>query len=190
MFAVSTDGGQTWKVQHPAGLPNAALQAFAVDPANSTELLRRARRAGSSTARPTARSRSSSSSPKLGIPPWAVAIMKGGQFAGGDMDTGPYLELERQDLEEDDLHRLARHARWSMEYAVDADRHDEGADDELRDRDLDRQRQDLAHGAQVDDDVRADRLLGLASPDVAYAIGFDSSIWRSDDGGKSWTQVG
>ena len=25
--------------------------------------------------------------------------------------------------------------------------------------------------------------------DVAYAVGFDRSLWRSDDGGKSWTKV-
>ena len=25
--------------------------------------------------------------------------------------------------------------------------------------------------------------------DVAYAVGFDRSVWRSDDGGKTWTEV-
>jgi photosystem II stability/assembly factor-like uncharacterized protein len=24
---------------------------------------------------------------------------------------------------------------------------------------------------------------------VAYAVGFDRSVWRSDDGGESWTAV-
>ena len=25
--------------------------------------------------------------------------------------------------------------------------------------------------------------------DVAYAVGFDHSLWRTDDGGKTWTNV-
>ncbi len=29
-----------------------------------------------------------------------------------------------------------------------------------------------------------------SKPDTAYAIGFDSSVWRSDDGGTSWSKVG
>ena len=28
-----------------------------------------------------------------------------------------------------------------------------------------------------------------SASDVAYAIGFDRSFWRSDDGGKTWAKV-
>ena len=29
-----------------------------------------------------------------------------------------------------------------------------------------------------------------SSPNTAYAVGFDSSVWRTDDGGKTWKKVG
>jgi hypothetical protein len=28
-----------------------------------------------------------------------------------------------------------------------------------------------------------------STSDVAYAVGFDRSVWRSADGAKSWTKV-
>jgi photosystem II stability/assembly factor-like uncharacterized protein len=28
-----------------------------------------------------------------------------------------------------------------------------------------------------------------SKPDLAYAVGFDSSLWRTTDGGSSWTEV-
>ena len=51
-----------------------------------------------------------------------------------------------------------------------------------------RRRPDLAACAEVDRDVRTGRL-GSEHPGLAYAVGFDSSIWRTTDGGKSWTAV-
>ena len=90
VVAVSTDGGKTWKVQHPAGLPNAAVQALAVDPANTQNLYAVLTNGKLYLSIDGAKSFKLSSS-KLGIPPWAIAITKGGQFVGGDMDTGPYL---------------------------------------------------------------------------------------------------
>jgi photosystem II stability/assembly factor-like uncharacterized protein len=28
-----------------------------------------------------------------------------------------------------------------------------------------------------------------SSPDVAYAVGFERTLWRTDDGGKTWKKV-
>ena len=100
------------QVQHPTGLPNAALQAFAVDPANSKTFYARADERQALPLDRRRASRSSSPRRRSAIPPWAIAIMKGGQFVGGDMDTGPYLSPNGTSVEEDDVHGLARHARW------------------------------------------------------------------------------
>jgi photosystem II stability/assembly factor-like uncharacterized protein len=42
--------------------------------------------------------------------------------------------------------------------------------------------------------LKSDVMFGPVSwapttPDVAYAVGFDQSLWRSDDGGESWKKV-
>ena len=53
-----------------------------------------------------------------------------------------------------------------------------------------RRRQDLARRAEVeDDDVRARSPGRRATSDVAYAVGFDRSLWRTDDAGKTWKKV-
>ena len=186
VFAVSTDGGQTWKVQHPAGLPNAAVQAFAVDPANNQNFYA-VLTSGKVYLSSNGAKSFKLSSPKIGIPPWAVAIMKGGQFAGGDMDTGPYLSSNGTTWKKTTF-TDSRGTKMVMEYAVDP---------------TDTTKVLMSSfGIEISTDsgktwhtaLKSSTMFGpiaysASKPDVAYAIGFDSTIWRSDDGGKSWTQV-
>jgi photosystem II stability/assembly factor-like uncharacterized protein len=186
VFAVSTDGGQTWKAQHPAGLPNAALQAFAVDPANAQNFY--AVLTSGKVYRSTDGAKTFKlSSTKIGIPPWAVAIMKGGQFAGGDMDTGPYLSSNGTAWKKTTF-TDSRGTKMVMEYAVQP---------------TDTTKVLMtSFGIEISTDsgktwhtaLKSPTMFGpiaysSSKPDVAYAIGFDSTVWRSDDGGKSWTQV-
>ena len=158
----STDGGKTWKVLHPSGPAERGAAGARDRPGEQQDALRAAHERQALPLDRRRRSRSSSSSAKLGIPPWAIAITKGGHFVGGDMDTGAYSSANGTTWKKTPF-TDSRGGKMVMEYAVAADRLDEGADDELRDRDLDRRRQDLAHGAQVDHDVRAGRLLGRPS---------------------------
>ncbi len=186
VFAVSTDGGQTWKVQHPAGLPNAALQAFAVDPADPQHFYA-VLTSGKVYLSTNGAKSFKLSSTKIGIPPWAVTIMKGGQFAGGDMDTGPYLSPNGKTWKKT-TYTDSRGTKMVMEYAVEP---------------TDTTKVLMtSFGIEISTDsgqtwhtaLKSDTMFGpiaysSSKPDVAYAIGFDSSIWRSDDGGTSWTQV-
>ena len=90
VLAVTTDDGKTWRTLHPRGLPNVSVQALAVDPANPTALY--ALLNTGKLYRSTDGARSFRLvSPKLGVPPWALAITQGGHFVAGDMDSGHYL---------------------------------------------------------------------------------------------------
>jgi photosystem II stability/assembly factor-like uncharacterized protein len=186
VVAVSTDGGQTWTVQHPAGLPNAALQTFAVDPTNQQNVYAVLTSGKVYLSSDGAKSFKLSSA-KIGIPPWSVVIMKGGAFAGGDMDTGPYLSSNGKTWKKTTF-TDSRGTRMVMEYAVQP---------------TDTTKVLMtSFGIEISTDsgktwhpaLKSPTMFGpvaysSSKPDIAYAIGFDSSIWRSDDGGASWTQV-
>src|SRR5262249_40044070 len=72
LFAVSTDGGSTWKALHPKGLPNVSLQALTVNPSGGSDLY--ALTTTGKLYRSTDGAKSFGLvSPKLGVPPWALA---------------------------------------------------------------------------------------------------------------------
>ena len=96
-------------------------------------------------------------------------------------------ERERHDVEEDDLHRLARREDGDG-VRRPADRHDAGADDGFGiEISTDSGKTWHRHSSRTT--MFGPIAWAATKPDIAYAIGFDSSIWRSDDGGKSWTKV-
>jgi len=126
-------------------------------------------------------------SAKLGIPPWAIAATGGAGFVGGDMDTGAY-ESSNASKWTRTKYADSKGGKMVMEYAV--------------------QPTDSKHvlmsafGVEVSTDggkswhpaLRSSVMFGpvawaSSSPNTAYAVGFDSSVWRSDDGGKSWKKV-
>ena len=186
VFAASTDGGRSWRLLHPAGLPNVAVQALAVDPASSNTLyalLNSGTLYRSTDDASTFRLVSS----RIGIPPWALAITQNSHFVGGDMDAGPHTSSNGHAWETT-AYTDARGGHMVMEYAVQPS-------DSTRIL-------MTSIGVEISSDGGKSWQPGLKSsvmfgpvawsasePDLAYAVGFDSSIWRTDDAGKSWTIV-
>jgi photosystem II stability/assembly factor-like uncharacterized protein len=89
-LAVSTDDGKTWRDLHPSGLPNLAVQALAVDPAESTALYVLLNTGGLYRSTDGAQSFKLVSS-KLGVAPWALAITQASHFVGCVRVSGSHV---------------------------------------------------------------------------------------------------
>ena len=186
VLAVSNDDGKQFRLLQPTGLPHASVQALAVDPSDGKTLY--ALMNDGSLYRSVDGAHSFSLVTKrIGISPWALAITKGKNFVGGDMDTGGFASANATTWRRSPF-TDARGGSMVMEYAVDP-----------------------ADPAQVlmtsvgifrSTDGGKTWRLGLKSnvmfgpvawaapaSGVAYAIGFDRSFWRTDDGGSTWTLV-
>ena len=186
VLAASTDGGKTWRELHPRGLPNVSVQALAVDPANSTALYALLNTGRLYRSTDGARSFQLVSS-KLGVPPFALAITQNSHFVAGDMDSGSYLSTNGKAWQRTAF-KDSRGGRMVMEYAVQP---------------TDSTRVLMTSlGIEMSTDsgktwhvaLKSNVMFGPVAwasdtSGVAYAVGFDGSVWRSDDGGKSWTKV-
>ena len=183
-LSVSTNEGTTWKPVQAAGLPKNTIQALAADPAGdlyallNTGGLYKSTDGAKSFTLVTA---------KLGISPWALAVTNHQQFVSGDMDGGPHTSSNAKAWTRTAYTDNAG-GKMVMEYAV--------------------QPSDTAHVLMTSIGIVASTDGGKSwhttlnskvmfgpvayapkSPQVAYAVGFDRSIWRSDDGGQTWKQV-
>jgi photosystem II stability/assembly factor-like uncharacterized protein len=188
VLAESVDGGETWRVLHPRGLPNVSIQALAVEPEESSALYLLLNTGALYRSTDGARTFQLVSS-KLGVPPWALALTKDGRFVAGDMDSGHYLSPNGKKWQRARF-KDAKGGRMVMEYAV---------------RPGDSTRVLMSEfGIVISTDggrtwrnvlkTKTDVMFGPVAwapsdPDIAYAVGFDPSLWRSDDGGESWTKV-
>jgi photosystem II stability/assembly factor-like uncharacterized protein len=186
VLAASTDGGKTWQDLHPRGLPNVSVQALAVDPARTTALYALLNTGRLYRSTDGARSFQLVSS-KLGVPPWALAISQNGQLVAGNMDSGSYLSATGQKWQRSAF--VDGHGgKMVMEYAV-------APTDSTRVL-------MTSYGVEMSTDGGKTWHVALKSKvmfgpvawasntrGVAYAVGFDRSVWRSDDGGESWTAV-
>ena len=183
-LSVSTNHGTSWKGLHPSGLPTNTIQALATDPSGALYALLNTGGLYKST--DGAKSFTLVTA-KLGISPWALAITKGQQFVSGDMDGGPHTSANAKAWTSTAYTDNAG-GKMVMEYAV--------------------QPNDMTNvlmtsiGVVMSTDggktwhttLNSKTMFGPVayapkSPEIAYAVGFDRSIWRSDDGGKSWKQV-
>lgn len=186
VLSVSTDGGKTWKALHPSGLPKNAIQSMAVNPADDSELYVLLNTGGLYSSTDGAKSFKLVTS-KLSISPWAIAVTQGGQFVSGDMDGGPHTSANAKAWKPT-VYADANGGRMVMEYAV------QPADSSHVLMTSIGIEQSTDAGKTWQPALKSTVMFGPVAyapkqPQVAYAIGFDRSIWRSDDGGKTWTQV-
>jgi photosystem II stability/assembly factor-like uncharacterized protein len=185
LVAVSTDDGKTWRTLHPKGLPDVTVQALAVDPRASDSLY--ALENDGKLYRSTDGAASFALVSKVGIAPWAIAVTQSGGFVGGDMDAGPFKSANAKKWQSTPF-KDAKGGRMVMEYAVQP-----GTSTNLLMSTV---------GVVISSDggktwqpsLKSDVMFGPVAwapgePDVAYALGFDRSLWRTDDGGRKWTQV-
>ena len=186
VIAVSTNAGASWRELHPLGLPNVGVQALAVDPADS--------RAIDAVLRTGAIYRTTDGahsfrriSLKAGGTPWALAIAQNNQLVAGDMTTGAYLGTSAQQWQHTAFVD-SQGGHMVMEYAVQP-------------TDLTRVLM-TSYGIELSTDgakswhvvLKSKVMFGPIawapkSPDLAYAVGWDHSVWRSADGGKTWKHI-
>ena len=176
----------TWQALHPAGLPNLSIQAIAVDPASSSTIYVLTNNGRFYRSTDGARSFRLLST-KLGIPPWAFAVTQNSHFLGGDMDSGPHQSANGKAWQPT-AYTDSRGTHMVMEYAV--------APNDTTKILM------TSFGIVISTDggktwhpaLKSSVMFGPvawapSAPKTAYAIGFDSSIWHSTDGGATWTQV-
>jgi photosystem II stability/assembly factor-like uncharacterized protein len=186
VIEVSTDNGATWKLLHPRGLPNVAVQSLAVDSAKGNALYAVLNTGKLYRSTDGAQSFQMVSS-KLGAPAWALAITQNGHFVAGSMDNGSYLSTDGKKFQRSAF-TDSRAGHMVMEYAVQP---------------TDTTRVLMtSYGVEMSTDsgktwhvaLKSNVMFGPVAwapntAGVAYAIGFDRSLWRSDDGGKTWKNV-
>lgn len=181
----SSDDGETWQQLKPRGLPKASIQSLAVDPKSTTlyALLNDGRLYRSSDGATSF----SLVTPKLGIAPWAIAVANDGRFVSGDMDSGSHVSANAKQWQNTPF-KDSEGERMVMEYAVQP-----GESTRMIMSSM---------GMMVSPNngktwrlaLRSKIMFGPvayapSSPDVAYAVGFDRSLWRSENGGETWKKV-
>jgi photosystem II stability/assembly factor-like uncharacterized protein len=185
VLAKSTNGGTVWNIVHPSGLPTTGVQALVLDPANAQTVyavltngdVYRSTDGAATFAR---------FSSKAGAHPWALAAVQNA-FVAGDMTTGNYLSTDAKTwqktsfVDPDGGHMV-------MEYALQP-----GTTQHLL---------MTSYGVLSSTDggktwtvsLKSKVMFGPvafspSSPKVAYAVGWDHSLWRTANGGGSWQQI-
>jgi len=184
VLAVSADGGSTWRTLHPKGLPELAVQALAVDPAHASVLYAVLRNGALYRSTDGARSFALVTR-RVGGTPWALAVTAGGRLVAGDMTTGAFLERSPTQWEHTPFSD-PRGSQMVMEYAVQP-----GSPSHLVMSSYGVVRSTNG-GESWSVALRSKVMFGpvaYASSKVAYAVGWDRSVWRSGDGGATWTRV-
>ena len=186
VLAVSNDGGKTFKLLHPTGLANVTVQALAVDPTRSATLY--ALLNDGRLYRSTDGARSFELvTPKVGITPWAIAVTQGNHFVGGDMDNGGFASANAKTWQRTRF-TDSRGGRMVMEYAVDPS---DAANVLMTSAGIERS---TDGGKTWHLALKSNVMFGPVAwapqqSKIAYAVGFDRSFWRSDDGGETWKPV-
>jgi photosystem II stability/assembly factor-like uncharacterized protein len=186
VLEASTDDGQTWQELHPHGLPNVSVQALAVDPKNSASLYALLNTGRLYRSNDGARSFRLVSA-TLGVPPWAFAIMPNHHFLAGDMDSGSYVSTSGKAWRPAPF-TDALGGKMVMEYAVQPT---DSARVLMTSRGVE---MSTDGGRTWHRTLKSDVMFGPVAwvptkPNVAYVLGFDRSLWRTLDGGKSWAKI-
>jgi photosystem II stability/assembly factor-like uncharacterized protein len=187
VFAASTDEGKTWRTLHPGGLPATTVQALAVDPASSDTAVYALMNDGKLYRSADGARSFQLLSAKVGISPWALAVTGGGQFVGGDMDSGGFRSANGKAWLRTPF-KDGRGGRMVMEYAVNPG----DANKVLMSSVGIEQSTDGGktwHTALKSSVMFGPIAFAPSQSEVAYAVGFDRSLWRSEDGGATWKQL-
>lgn len=182
VLAKSVDSGQTWNDVRPTGLPGLDVHGFAADPRNSRTLY--AAIAGRGLYRSTDGGNSFSVvSTDVGPAVMALAVMRDGRILAGDMRQG--LMISR-----DGGRTWTRNLRAQLMGLA------------LNPTDPKRI---LASGPGVSLSTNGGgtwkRVLDIpdgggpvawsqSNPKIAYVVGFDRTLYRSNDSGQTWSAVG
>jgi photosystem II stability/assembly factor-like uncharacterized protein len=186
LVASSSDGGKTWTAMHPAGLPNTSVQSLALGTGSTASTIYAVLTNGKLYSSTDGAKSFKLVSANLGIPPWAIAATGSG-FVGGDMDTGAYDSANATTWTKT-AYKDSRGSVMVMEYAVQPNdsRHVlmsafgvEGSTDGGK----------TWHPVLKSTVMFGPIAWSASSPSTAYAVGFDSSVWRTDDAGKTWKKV-
>jgi|SRR5579862_4697062 len=185
VLAVSTNAGATWSVLHPKGLPSVAVQALAVDPSDSQTMDAVLRNGTIYRTTDGARTFQRLSS-KIGGTPWALAITQANHLVAGNMTTGSYLGASADQWQHTSFVD-PRGSKMVMEYAVQPS----NPSHVLM----------TSYGIVASNDsgkswhvvLKSKVMFGpvawTSTSKVAYAVGWDQSIWRSGNGGATWSRV-
>src|SRR6266536_5371786 len=182
VFKKSSDGGATWSDVRPAGLPSLDIHGFAVDPRNARILYAAVAGQGLYRSRDGGRSFSLVSS-QVGGNVMALAVLPDRRILAGDMQQGllesvdggagwkPRLRAQLMGLAvnpNDPRRVLASGAGIAL--STDGGR-------------TWRSVLDLPGGA-------GPVAWSQSNPQLAYAVGFNRTLYRSADGGETWSAVG
>src|SRR6266542_1390769 len=182
VFKKSMDGGATWDDVRPAGLPSLDIHGFAVDPRNARILYAAGAGQGLYRSRDGGRSFSLVSS-QVGGNVMALAVLPDRRILAGDMQQGllesvdggagwkPRLRAQLMGLAvnpNDPRRVLASGAGIAL--STDGGR-------------TWRSVLDLPGGA-------GPVAWSQSNPQLAYAVGFNRTLYRSADGGETWSAVG
>jgi photosystem II stability/assembly factor-like uncharacterized protein len=181
VLARSEDGGSTWIDITPSGLPGLDVHGFAVDPRNPKRAF--AAIAGTGLYRTTDEGESFEQiSAEVGPNVMALAVATDGRLLAGDMEQGLLSSA-------DDGRTWSRvHDARVMGLAVnprDPDHVLAGGDGVLLSTDGAKSWKKVL---AVPDGV-GPVAWSASNPDVAFAVGFDRLLYRTADGGQTWTPV-
>ncbi len=181
VFAASTDGGKSWRALQPAGLPTLDVHGLAVDPRDHKTLYAQIAMRGLYRSTDGARSFHLMSSDVNGAM-MAVAVTPAGKLVIGDMSRGIFTSTTGK-------HWL--HTASGMVMGLAADPYNAN--------------RIVATGRGIAISSNGGRSWAAAlpsklmfgpvawspqNPRLVYAVGYDRSLWRSLDAGKSWKRVG
>ena len=181
VLAKSTDGGKTWQDVRPDGLPGRDVHGFAVDPRDPKTLY--AAIAGQALYRSTDAGRTFSLvSREVGRGVMALAVSPDGRIFAGDMQQGLFV---------------SRDGGKSWKATLEAPLMGLTVNPKEPER-------IVATGPGIllstDGGRNWDQVLPLeegagpvawseSDPDIAYAVGFDKTLYKTTDGGERWQPV-
>jgi photosystem II stability/assembly factor-like uncharacterized protein len=181
VFVKSTDGGRTWVNVSPNGLPSLDLHGFAIDPRDPDRLY--AAVAGQGLFRSDNGGRSFGPvSSEVGGAVMALAVTPSGKIMAGDMERGLLVSGDRGKTWREALKerlmgvavnpadpRRILAAGPGILLSTDGGR-------------TWRKRLQIGDGA-------GPVAWSPSNPRIAYVVGFDRTLYRTSDGGKTWSDV-